>query len=603
MLYSMPMLGTPLRGLGAEGAAAEALVVWCAERGLRIELQELQRITGAALASRVHASKPPPSPAVAEESPEMHPAGKEEECLGCGVTVGARLGQCPCGFRVGTASAAGGGPELPDTGGRSHQPAGLCGDGEREVVQPAPEAEAPARPTPFREDELVAAGLPTPPVQCHGAPDSGDIVVVLLGQSNIQGRGVVSDGDRQPVERAFVMDSGGNWAPCREPVDVGRGGCGPGRAIASVLLPILAPSARMLLVPSGHGSSRLADWRRGTSLFNTAVSRVRYALASADATGPRAVCTVWHQGESDATVLDDAQSYSARFREFLSDWRSALRDRLPPRTLLPVVLGPLGSFLADFVPTSERFHPRHWRTVNEELAKLDGPLDGVRVVPADPSLRSVGDNVHYDAEAQRRLGTRYGAMLMDELCKSTEDEQLEAELDESEVFDATPRLADRPPALSPPSRRGLAVCRGRASRGGAFGGLPPGLTPPGCRGRSAVIGGAALPTPPPRRVEPASGEGQTAAVCPECGLLSAVSDRCCMVCGATLHVSRQTPHRGRGRGRGGITARSRVKSPPPPPPTRAAPLPVNRPVAEAAPPMSRPSKVPRGRGAGRGRAG
>eukprot|EP01062_Namystynia_karyoxenos_P014051 TRINITY_DN15057_c2_g1_i1.p1 TRINITY_DN15057_c2_g1~~TRINITY_DN15057_c2_g1_i1.p1 ORF type:complete len:796 (+),score=264.08 TRINITY_DN15057_c2_g1_i1:68-2389(+) len=287
-------------------------------------------------------------------------------------------------------------------------------------VVPAPPqargtAEAGALPP---EVQYAVSLLPTPAIKCQGPPSGGDVIVVLCGQSNIQGRGTVDGMDRCPVPMAWMVDAAGRWHACAEPVHAvgprGGGGCGPARALAAAMRPALSPasSARLLVVPCGAGSSYLSEWEPGGQLFGSAVARARYALQSCAAPGPRAVCLVWHQGEADSSDLGLAESYSRRFARLVVEWRRALRRTGTGNAKLPVVCGPLGHFLDQFVPIGGHFNPVHWRVVNSALQAAAKGISCVAAVPGAPLLASVSDNVHFDARSQRWLGGRYAEQLL-----------------------------------------------------------------------------------------------------------------------------------------------------------------------------------------------
>lgn len=69
-------------------------------------------------------------------------------------------------------------------------------------------------------------------------------LILLAGQSNMAGRGVISPSDRIPHPRVLMQNRQGEWVPAVEPVhyDKDFAGVGPGRSFAIRLrLPIRQP--------------------------------------------------------------------------------------------------------------------------------------------------------------------------------------------------------------------------------------------------------------------------------------------------------------------------------------------------------------------------
>src|SRR4051794_37353264 len=69
------------------------------------------------------------------------------------------------------------------------------------------------------------------PSASRPAPRSTFDVVLLVGQSNMAGRGVVTAEDRVPVPQVWMLDRAGAWVPAVDPMhfDKPSAGVGPGR--------------------------------------------------------------------------------------------------------------------------------------------------------------------------------------------------------------------------------------------------------------------------------------------------------------------------------------------------------------------------------------
>jgi hypothetical protein len=207
-------------------------------------------------------------------------------------------------------------------------------------------------------------------------------VFLLIGQSNMAGRGAVEDSDRQPHPRVLMFDKHDRWAPATEPLHFdkpGRAGVGPGlsfgRAVAEAL-----PGDTIGLVPAAVGGTSIEKWAKDGPLYAEAVRRARLAMQSGQLAG-----ILWHQGESGGPP----ETYAAQAQKLFADLRAELDA---PQA--PVVVGTLG----DFAGMARRLNPVLW--------SLPGQIP--RCGCADASgLTHKGDRLHFDAASARELGRRY----------------------------------------------------------------------------------------------------------------------------------------------------------------------------------------------------
>jgi hypothetical protein len=218
-------------------------------------------------------------------------------------------------------------------------------------------------------------------------------VYVLLGQSNMAGRGKMTAADRQPAPNVYVLDASGDWRPAAHPLHFDKpsiAGVGLGIDFARAMLES-NPNATIGLIPCAVGGTRLDQWSRGGALYETAVARARLGRQAGELKG-----VLWHQGESDSTKKL-APTYGTRLSAFISDLR---RDLEHPG--LPFVAGELGHFRQEKnASTSE---------INRQLAQVAADTRLLRVVSA-AGLRDVGDQTHFDSDSLREFGRRYAAEM------------------------------------------------------------------------------------------------------------------------------------------------------------------------------------------------
>lgn len=229
---------------------------------------------------------------------------------------------------------------------------------------------------------------------------------VLAGQSNMSGRGVLSELPRfERAHRVHVFSNAWHWQnPAREPLDDaadqagkangGAGGAGPSLAFADHLSKLL-PQAEIGLVLCAKGGSSIFDWTPAvsrSSLFGSCVARASEAGKQGHLAG-----LIWYQGETDAMTEEDARTWSSRFRVLLAAFRSSLSA--PQLPVVVTVLGPN--------PNQERFG--WWDIVQQQQLAMGLSSDGsVAIVSANDLPVQKNSPVHLMTEGYVALGHRYG---------------------------------------------------------------------------------------------------------------------------------------------------------------------------------------------------
>ena len=127
-------------------------------------------------------------------------------------------------------------------------------------------------------------------------------LVLLIGQSNMAGRGFVEAQDKVPHSRVVMLDKNGKWVPATDPVhfDKRSAGVGLGRSFANLLAEDNKDCV-IGLIPAACGGSSLQFWKPGAYFkhigcypYDDAVKRAR--VAAKDGT----LCAIlFHQGEAD----------------------------------------------------------------------------------------------------------------------------------------------------------------------------------------------------------------------------------------------------------------------------------------------------------------
>ena len=87
---------------------------------------------------------------------------------------------------------------------------------------------------------------------------------LLVGQSNMAGRGEVSDADRKPDPRVLMFNREGRWVPATDPMhwDKPAAGVGLGRSFAFEVAEA-RPGVTIGLIPCAAGGSPIDTWKPG----------------------------------------------------------------------------------------------------------------------------------------------------------------------------------------------------------------------------------------------------------------------------------------------------------------------------------------------------
>lgn len=208
---------------------------------------------------------------------------------------------------------------------------------------------------------------------------------LLIGQSNMAGRGRVEAADRLSHPHIWMYDRDMRWVPAKDPVHFDKpelAGVGLCSEFARTVLGRQA-GHDIGLIPAAMGGSSLDEWRREGHLYKNAVSRTHAAMKSGALAG-----ILWHQGEADRHA-SLAETYADRFATFVAQLRRDL-----DAAQVPLVVGEIGRF----VPGCE--------AINRVLHGLPELVPPCRCVSSE-GLVDGGDSLHFDAASCRVLGQRY----------------------------------------------------------------------------------------------------------------------------------------------------------------------------------------------------
>ena len=237
-----------------------------------------------------------------------------------------------------------------------------------------------------------ADGKPPAPARMH--------LFLLVGQSNMAGRGDIEPSDVEPLANIVALDAAGEWVPAVDPLhwDKPSAGVGLARAFA-VEYSGRHPGVRVGLIPAACGGSPIASWAPGkyyegtrSHPYDDALARARRAMADGTLRG-----ILWHQGESDRSP-ELAPAYKQALTTLIHRFRRELQA-----PTVPFLIGQLGQFPA--APWDESA-----QRIDRAQREVAASVPFAAFVPSH-GLTSKPDNLHFDARSLRELGKRYALAL------------------------------------------------------------------------------------------------------------------------------------------------------------------------------------------------
>lgn len=229
---------------------------------------------------------------------------------------------------------------------------------------------------------------------------------LLVGQSNMAGRGKVEAGDKQPVANLLMLDKENNWVPAVDPLhfDKPGAGVGPGRTFG-IEVAAADPTVTIGLIPCAAGGSPIDTWKPGAYHAQTkshpwddAIKRAKLAQEKGVIKG-----ILWHQGEGDSSDKA-AVVYAGKLKNLVLAFRKELN------TDAPFLVGQLGMFKKPWLEGRKAVDRAHrelpQQVPNAAFVSAEGLVDG-------------GDDVHFDNKSQREFGKRYAAAYF-QLIKAAE---------------------------------------------------------------------------------------------------------------------------------------------------------------------------------------
>ncbi|MGD6818739.1 sialate O-acetylesterase [Metabacillus sp. 113a] len=216
--------------------------------------------------------------------------------------------------------------------------------------------------------------------------------ILLIGQSNMAGRGFIEDVPPIYNEKINMLRNG-RWQMMSEPINFERhvAGVGPAASFAQAWTED-HPGESIGLIPCAEGGSSIDEWSIDGLLTRHAISEAKFAMETSELAG-----ILWHQGESD--------SYGERYKTYkdkLLTLFKHLREELKTPDV-PIMIGELGHFLGETGFGKSAVEYKQINQVLSEVARTEGNCYFV----TSKDLTANPDGIHINSLSQRKFGIRY----------------------------------------------------------------------------------------------------------------------------------------------------------------------------------------------------
>ena len=224
---------------------------------------------------------------------------------------------------------------------------------------------------------------------------------LLIGQSNMAGRGNIEAQDTITNPQVFMLNKAENWVPAKSPLHFDKSVAGTGLGLAFGKIMAGKSKRKVGLIPCAVGGTSISIWRPGaydkvtkTHPYDDAIRRTKVALKNGELKG-----ILWHQGEGDASK-DKAARYEQRFDSLMLNLQN---DMSVDISAIPIVVGELGRFYCERNSGGNQIN-----LVLKHIAETQKN----RALVSSKGLVHKGDSVHFDAGSQRELGKRYAEKVI-----------------------------------------------------------------------------------------------------------------------------------------------------------------------------------------------
>ncbi|PST83694.1 sialate O-acetylesterase [Pedobacter yulinensis] len=246
---------------------------------------------------------------------------------------------------------------------------------------------------------LIVAALALTGAATPERPQAKTRVYLLMGQSNMAGRGKVTAVYKSMQHpRVIMLNKNNQWTEAKHPVHFDKpdvAGVGPGLRFGMELAKAY-PHDTIALVPCAVGGTSITKWEPGVydkaskrHVYDDALARIRTAMQKGTVHG-----VIWLQGEADSGKDTAVNGYLSKLDGLIRNIRREVGNEQ-----LPWVAGELG-----------RYRQRYL-VFNKELRKLPRKVANTAVVTST-NLQHKGDTTHLDSPSADLYGKRFARQMI-----------------------------------------------------------------------------------------------------------------------------------------------------------------------------------------------
>ncbi len=232
---------------------------------------------------------------------------------------------------------------------------------------------------------------------------------LLIGQSNMAGRGKVEAQDTVVNPSVFTLNKNNEWVPAKDPIhfDKSMAGVGLGRTFG-IEMAKAHPNTKIGLIPCAVGGSPIDAWKPGgyheqtnSYPWNDMEKRLKKALKDGTLKG-----ILWHQGESDSNP-EKCYEYEAKLKDLIARVR-----KLADAPGAPFVAGEIGRFHIKLNKEKyQKMKPAPAQVVMKAAKKVVKDDRNAAFV-SSKNLTHRGDETHFNSASYRELGKRYAKAML-----------------------------------------------------------------------------------------------------------------------------------------------------------------------------------------------
>jgi hypothetical protein len=227
-------------------------------------------------------------------------------------------------------------------------------------------------------------------------------IYLLMGQSNMAGRGVIEPIDTITDPRVLVLNKDDRWVLAKNPLHFDKPIAGTGLGLTfGKMMAQANDQVTIGLIPCAKGGSSINQWfpdslhpATNSYPYLEMIEKSKKVLPEGTIKG-----ILWHQGESDTQSAEDIASYAEKFITMISLLKSGLNLQT-----VPIAMGELGVFFTQNNPLASE--------LNDVFRQLANQSECIELVTAE-GLQHKGDTVHFDSDSYRLLGERYAKTMIE----------------------------------------------------------------------------------------------------------------------------------------------------------------------------------------------